>query len=107
MRQWMVPPQYMCRKHLLGEHVEHHMFVGSLHKDLTGYLVNGLLEPYTLTERHDLVAEEMLTRGYNHRSPLPAHTLPAIDPGHIDRNASLQDLLDRCPDCAARYQSRR
>ena len=35
MRMWMVPVQYMCRKHLLGEHVEHHMLVGSIHKGLS------------------------------------------------------------------------
>jgi hypothetical protein len=31
MRMWMVPPKVMCRKHLLGEHVEIHMLAGSLY----------------------------------------------------------------------------
>ena len=30
MRQWMVDPRLLCRKHLLGEHVENHMFIGTL-----------------------------------------------------------------------------
>lgn len=38
MRMWMLPPETMCRKHLLGEHVELHMLLGSLRrgKTLTG-----------------------------------------------------------------------
>ena len=32
MRQWYVPAECMCRQHLLGEHCEHHMFVGTLKK---------------------------------------------------------------------------
>jgi len=27
---WMTPPAGMCRKHLLGEHVELHMLLGQL-----------------------------------------------------------------------------
>jgi hypothetical protein len=29
---WMVDPRLVCSKHLLGEHVELHMFVGCLLK---------------------------------------------------------------------------
>lgn len=32
MRMWLVPPSHMCRKHLLGEHVELHMLLGTLKK---------------------------------------------------------------------------
>lgn len=44
MRMWMVPPRHMCRKHLLGEHVELHMFVGSIKNGVRveGYLANNL-----------------------------------------------------------------
>ncbi len=35
MRTWMVPPQIMCRQHLLGEHNEIHKFVGAVTKRCT------------------------------------------------------------------------
>lgn len=35
MRMWLVPTRFVRRKHLLGEHVEHHMLVGSIHKGLS------------------------------------------------------------------------
>jgi hypothetical protein len=46
MRMWMVPTKIMCDKHLLGEHVEHHMFLGSLKQgfNLDGYVKNNLFE---------------------------------------------------------------
>jgi len=28
MRMWMLNPKALCRKHLMGEHVEIHMLVG-------------------------------------------------------------------------------
>lgn len=43
MRQWLVDPRCLCDKHLLGEHVEHHMFIGTLRKNksIQGYLDKG------------------------------------------------------------------
>ena len=40
MRMWMLPTAGMCRKHLLGEHVELHMLLGSLRrgKNIEGFL---------------------------------------------------------------------
>lgn len=40
MRMWKVNPKNMCRQHLLGEHVECHMFVGAILKgiSLSGYI---------------------------------------------------------------------
>ena len=32
MRMWLVPPQLMCDQHLLGEHLEMHMFIGTIRK---------------------------------------------------------------------------
>jgi hypothetical protein len=40
MRMWMVWPELMCRKHLLGEHVEIHMLLGALNK---GHRVQGFI----------------------------------------------------------------
>lgn len=46
MRMWMIDPKKMCNKHLFGEHVELHMFVGIINKNksLAGYLKNKLIE---------------------------------------------------------------
>ena len=102
MRMWMTDVTKMCRRHLLGEHVEHHMFVGSLHKDLTGYVANGLLQASSLTQRHDEIAAEMARRGYNHRSPLPQYQVPPeLTTSTVDPVRSTQDLTTRCSECAA------
>lgn len=72
MRMWMVEPKKMCRKHLMGEHVELHMFVGTLNagRKVNGYLKNGLLEVDKIWERHEAIVIEITRRGYRHRSPL-------------------------------------
>lgn len=111
MRMWMIPPAGMCRKHLLGEHVEMHMFVGSILKDISmkGYLANGLLQPADLRKRHDDLVAEMLSRGYNHKSPLADHegrlfsalTLEEWNQ-KVDLVYNYQDLTKRCPDCHQR-----
>jgi hypothetical protein len=96
---WMVPPRRMCRKHLLGEHVEIHMAAASLRlgKRLDGFLAKGLLELHSLRARHDALAEEMRRRGYRHRSPL-GH-IPRRNGGRINRRQAAQELARRCPDC--------
>lgn len=110
MRQWMVDPRIMCRKHLLGEHVEHHMFVGSINKgkSMDGFLKNNLLEPLALTERHAALVQEMERRGYNHNSPLPVAHFEKNDPAllvTIDRQSALDDLIGRCPECRALWEN--
>jgi len=106
MRQWMVDPKIMCRQHLLGEHLEHHMFVGTILKggDITGFLANNLLEPSSLAIRHSQLVEEMKRRGYNHHSPLPHFETVECPATFIDRSASLDELLRRCPECRQRHE---
>lgn len=110
MRMWMVPPAIMCRKHLLGEHVEHHMFVGTINKGIsvTGYLQNNLLEPTSLVSRHDELALEMVARGYNHQSELLSVSVEGLTQDQlwttINREAALGELLRRCPECRARHE---
>jgi superfamily II DNA or RNA helicase len=104
MRMWLVNPKLMCRKHLLGEHVECHMFLGSIkhnHK-LSNYLKNGLLDATKLKERHDELAKEILNRGYKHNSPLPDITEEEKIKykGSIDIDANMNELARRCPICA-------
>lgn len=111
----MTPPDLMCRKHLLGEHVELHMFVGTINKGISveGFLANNLIEPRSLHSRHNALAAEMLRRGYNHKSPLWAillTTLPNMtyEKYHrtIDAEASLAELHRRCPECLALFRAK-
>lgn len=105
MRMWMVDPKIMCRQHLLGEHVECHMFAGTLAKgkSIQGYLDKGLVEVGSLSSRHDDLAKEMAWRGYSHNSPMPVIHCPEM--GSVDEICSLKDLLGRCPECMARFQA--
>ena len=104
MRMWMLPPSIMCRKHLLGEHVEMHMLVGTLQKGISvqGYIDNQLVELEHIRARHQELVEEMIERGYNHKSPLPDY--PEVSGGIVDREENLRDLANRCPDCRARIE---
>jgi hypothetical protein len=65
MRMWMVDTTTMCRKHLLGEHVETHMILGTLKSGirLDGYARNNLLELKSFKKRHDKIAVEIVRRG--------------------------------------------
>ena len=68
----MVSPRLMCRQHLLGEHLEIHMFIGSLKRGISmdGFAKNNMIEPESLWARHDELVNEMIKRGYKHDSPL-------------------------------------
>jgi hypothetical protein len=98
----------MCRNHLLGEHRELHTFVGTLKKGISidGYIRNNCLELPSIILRHEELVEEMKSRGWNHYSPLEVPPLDKYEQ-HLDfrinREASLVDLLGRCPDCRRRY----
>ena len=109
MRQWLVNPKIMCRKHLLGEHVEHHMFVGTIQrkKKLQGYFDHNCLEPLSLTTRHEELVKEMESRGMNHQSPLQEFTLDYLGQliyNKIDKAKAQKDLLSRCKECRARLE---
>lgn len=79
MRMWMLNPERMCRKHLLGEHVECHMILGSMKKgySLDGFAKKNCLELAALIGRHDTLSEEMRRRGYKHKSPIDAEAYQA------------------------------
>ena len=107
MRQWLVNPKILCRQHLLGEHCEHHMFVGSINKNISvaGYLRDNLLEIPSLQRRHEELKEEMLRRGMNHNSDLPEVNCEGLDLSiKIDKEEALKELLRRCPECKRRYE---
>lgn len=111
MRMWMVDPIILCRKHLMGEHLEHHMFVGHIKKKkgVCGYLKNNCFEPRALFLRHQQLAEQMLIRGYQHKSELPECDISYLTTEQqcckIDVEMSLKDLLSRCPECRKRYET--
>ncbi len=106
MRMWLVDPKIMCRKHLLGEHVEIHMLYGSITrmKNINGFKY--LVEPSKMAERHDALAYEITLRGYVHKSPLPLIE-PLLLEQYIDFNVnpehSLRELLTRCNECRELY----
>ena len=75
MRIWDIDPGYLDRQRLLGEHRELHGLFNILTQGKRGYSKH----PETLrwvgcvpalAFRHELLAEEMALRGYNHQSPL-------------------------------------
>jgi len=100
MRMWMVDPHTMCRKHLLGEHVEIHMLAGSLlrGRSIAGFLRDKILEPRAMVWRHEALATEIIRRGYKHASPLPA-LLVQPPAGKVDTAVSDTELRRRCPEC--------
>lgn len=75
MRIWDLPPQRLCRQHLLGEHRELHAIWTILTAGRKGYSHHpetkrwqGKLKALYL--RHELLTKEMAKRGYKHLSPL-------------------------------------
>jgi hypothetical protein len=106
MRMWCVNPKLMCDKHLLGEHLEVHMFFNIiLERKMTlhGYVSSGLLDSTKLVGRHKELVEEMESRGFNHQSPLA--TGGDVDiamkfwPGKVDAVGNYEILRKRCARC--------
>jgi hypothetical protein len=99
MRMWMVSPRLLCRKHLLGEHVELHMLAASMRNgiSLQGFFDNKLIETHHVERRHAQLVREMTRRGFRHASPLVR--VPRRQRGRVDPRASLLELARRCRDC--------
>lgn len=103
MRMWMVPTDFLCDKHLLGEHFEIHLFVSAIKsgRSIQGYLNKGLLNVADLSRRHRQIVREMKRRGMNHRSPLCVDFC-AVVKNTVDIDVSWRELARRCPDCRRR-----
>ena len=101
MRMWLVDPKKMCRKHLLGEHVELHMLVSSIKRgiSLQGFVDNKLIDTTKIQARHEELAEEITRRGYSHKSPLQYEDKIRVGVGIVDPAVSMKELHRRCPDC--------
>ena len=75
MRIWDIPPEKLCRNHLLGEHSELHAIWIILTQGQKGYSRHpevirwkGRLKALYL--RHEALVREFTRRGYQHHSPL-------------------------------------
>lgn len=100
MRMWGVNPGLLCNKHLLGEHVEMHMFCGTIlkNKSIQGYLDNGLVDPCKISARHEDLVYEMERRGMNHKSPIQFNSCH-LSKHQIDIGKSMNELSIRCEEC--------
>lgn len=115
MRMWNIEPKYLCDKHLLGEHVEMHMFIGTLRKNKStiGYINNKLVDLPSIITRHDELAQEMYNRGMKHQSPMTDEDSRILK-DYIRRNtytlysvdvkANIIDLSNRCEKCRKRLK---
>ena len=105
MRMWMIKPELLCTKHLLGEHGEIHKHRHNFVKkhNMHNRIAWNQIEPKSMKTRHDALAEELLRRGYNHNSPyeMPDISYLPIDEQNyiVDVTSSHKDLCDRCEKC--------
>ena len=102
----MVNTKVMCRQHLLGEHLELHMFVGTIkkNKSISGYIEKNLVEPLMIIKRHKQLVKEMEYRGYNHYSNLNIldsdfKYLGILKFSKINKELARKDLMKRCLEC--------
>jgi hypothetical protein len=103
---WMIDPKLLCRKHLLGEHAEIHKH---RHNFVKKHRISGritpvvLIEPENMQSRHDEIAEEMLRRCYNHKSPYEQPDLSHLSDNEryarVDLEYNVEDLKKICLEC--------
>lgn len=105
MRMWMLDPKIMCREHLLGEHVEIHMFIGTINqgKSINGYVKKGLVEVHNLYNRHQELVKEMNRRKYNHKSEVGMKWKNVQKVGTINKEKNKNELISRCSKCKERF----
>lgn len=119
MRVWNeISPRRLCRKHLLGEHVEIHSLWAIYEKGSNGYRNHPETKRWRdnrkrLALRHNLLADEMRRRGYNHKSPLLLDGLPVTDlylgedpPAWDDQEAALALKAANGCDCQSDRRKR-
>ncbi len=80
------------------------MFLGALlkGKSIKGYVDNGLVEVHNIINRHNELAEEMIRRGYNHKSP--AQECNLWECGCVNTEQNIVELHRRCLDCRERIE---
>ena len=105
MRMWNIYPSLMCNKHLLGEHVEMHVFIGALKsgRSIDGHINKNQIQTHNTLKRHDELANEMIRRGMKHASPLEYNkNLPVS--GIVYVNDNIKILAARCESCRIKQQ---
>lgn len=97
MRIWDVPPAELCQKHLTGEHRELHGLWNILVEGKRGYANHPETRRWrgklaALYLRHEALSDEMIRRGYHHRSPLDSalgtgnwEQVEFVDPPDVQR----------------------
>jgi len=103
---WGIDPKKLCNQHLLGEHVEMHMFLGCIKKgvSLKGYYDNRLVCTNLIKKRHDDLVIEMISRDMKHNSPIAEiDFFRNFKYGEIDLEANINELMSRCSKCKERF----
>jgi hypothetical protein len=88
VRIWDIPPEKLCRNHLLGEHSELHGIWSILTQGRQGGYARhpevmrwkGKLRALYL--KHEEIVEEMQRRGYQHNSPLDPELATGAEQQH-------------------------
>lgn len=113
MRMWGINPELLCRNHLLGEHNEIHKHRHNFekkHKITKRIFPIVQIEPQNMKKRHDELVAEMIKRNYNHNSPYEQPDISYLKPeeryARINENISISDLINRCPECAKRINTK-
>lgn len=96
MRIWDLPPSYLCRKHLLGEHRELHALFTILTQNKKGYRAHPETKRWVGKEkalylRHRDLVSEMEKRGYVHKSELD----PKLATGSSRQNTFVNTLSEQ------------
>jgi hypothetical protein len=108
MRIWDLPPDVLCRSHLLGEHRELHAIWTVLTQGKTGYAHHPETLRWTgklqaLHARHEALVQEMEGRGYQHHSPLtPSDPQDQATQDHFVDSVERQLELLRAKGCDCR-----
>jgi len=69
MRDWGVNPSLLCNQHLLGNHCELHMMVGTINNGISikGYIDEKLIDTSKIKKRHEDLVKEMKKRNMNNK----------------------------------------
>lgn len=114
MRVWDIPPLFLCRQHLLGEHREVHALWSIMEKGHGGYSNHPETKRWyeargALYLRHQAVVAEMRRRGYDHESPICIDGVG--NPGEVVQStlvdslrSQVEMLCGRCSACKDRLE---
>jgi len=109
MRMWLgVQPKELCDRHLVAEHGEIHKMAGHLAagRSPEHWTSNGWIVLSQMQTRHDLLAAEMVHRGFNHDGTklLKTHTYTGPN-GCNDPDRDRKELAERPYKCKGRIKS--